>query len=1152
MNGWVGACVLDKRAFAICVALTVAVPCGVFAAGVDVSQSGSPSFSYDIAVPPGASGLQPKLSLNYTGERQGLAGVGWSLGGASVIARCAPSKVVDGAPLRVNYNDADKLCLDGQRLIQTTAAGQPLAFPQSNDAASVASNAVREFRLELDSNTRVRAYGSASTGGPAYFKIIGANGQVREYGAAGTNKYNGQPDPVIATGGTSGTTMIWPLVRVTDVSGNWVQFTYAINAVPQATYTDPNGIVPGSMGWPAGSEWLLSRIDYAATPPTRNSVVLTYVDRGVYNGDRGLWYAAGMPQLSTKLLSKVETFVVTGYGDVLARRTKLQYGTGPTTSRSILNSVSECSVNTAGAESCLPATSFGYTPGSVAMATDSRPLVDSAGNANGLDTLIIDDNPSMPNLKYGTLMGDFNGDGRVDILRWSTTPAENKLFLSEGVGNYREIAPGLAAGQFNITDKVLAGKFGNASQKPDGCVQTLVMDFNRDGKADLIRVPSLSGADANGLGQLCNAVMGGSSYLYLSKGDGSFDKQVIRDAATQQPIVLSRSTGADGADKYGNVSSNYRKDFSNYLVADFDGDGYLDILSLRADNAAVLEDAPFPGLWCLNTSVDCGVTLWLGNGDGSFRKVPTPAFTPDPATQSAGANARMQASPGAHTYADTLINGNWVPFIKPSDPQSLVDFKGDGVLGFKLPMFQGWVRGQGAWSLSPSVSNWRFAGPLTATVLPFAGYVIDEANCPLPGDLQGSGRIDYVCTANGALALFRAIDAFGIRSWSSGAAYVYSWPGSRFWTPDALYWMVDVDGDGRSDVLIGNSILRSIGNGAFMNTGSSLSMGNYGWGNYFQNFLGSGGAEYLRTAAGQNRFGYAITGDNHFYSKTDPSPPDQLTSVTSSTGAKTTIGYANTSNASVFASDLGTAKAGSYPVLDINPSMNVVSSVTTDSGVGTATVQTRFGYAGSKVEINGRGFLGFREIRQQADAPDGTSKLTSVKQLVQKHPYIGSVAVSETYQGPLSAMNAPQTGTLLSRVESTYCDTYAAAGAENSASFSAPCPVSSKLQRPYLFKSVQSGVDLAGYATPTTTTTQSYVGGYLSSVLVQTQGAGPAGTENFSKQTGYQYFADDISGENWKVGRVQKSTTSSTVPNSLSAIPTTAGNQPKASATTGQ
>ena len=325
-----------------------------------------------------------------------------------------------------------------------------------------------------------------------------------------------------------------------------------------------------------------------------------------------------------------------------------------------------------------------------------------------------------------------------------------------------------------------------------------------------------------------------------------------------------------------------------------------------------------------------------------------------------------------------------------------------------------------------------------------------------------------------------------------------------------------------------------------------------GFGNYFLNFLGSGGVEYLSTSYAAMQWGYVTVGANTFYSKVDPLPPDQLLSVTSSSGAKTTVAYTNLSNASVYASDLGTAKAGVYPVLDFTPSMNVVSSVTTDSGVGTATVQTRFGYAGSKVEINGRGFLGFREIRQQMDAPDGTSKLTSVKQLLQQHPYIGSMSVSETYLGPLSAMSAPQTGTRMSRAENTYCDTYAAAGAENSASFTAPCPVSGKLQRPYLFKSVQSGVDLAGYATPTATMTQRYVGGYLSSMLVQTQGSGPAGTENFSKQTDYLYFADDISGENWKVGRVQKATTSNTVPNSLSAIPTTAGSWPKASATTGQ
>jgi hypothetical protein len=87
----------------------------------------------------------------------------------------------------VGYVAADKLCLDGQRLIQTDDAGSPLPFPQVNDALGRGAGAYAEYRTEKDSFARVRAYGHANgdtTGasGPAYFRVWTKAGQVYEYG----------------------------------------------------------------------------------------------------------------------------------------------------------------------------------------------------------------------------------------------------------------------------------------------------------------------------------------------------------------------------------------------------------------------------------------------------------------------------------------------------------------------------------------------------------------------------------------------------------------------------------------------------------------------------------------------------------------------------------------------------------------------------------------------------------------------------------------------------------------------------------------------------------------------------------------------------------------------------------------------------------
>lgn len=49
-----------------------------------------------------------------------------------MITRCPASRYTDGAPRGVKFDANDKLCLDGQRLIQTDANGSVTpAFPQA-------------------------------------------------------------------------------------------------------------------------------------------------------------------------------------------------------------------------------------------------------------------------------------------------------------------------------------------------------------------------------------------------------------------------------------------------------------------------------------------------------------------------------------------------------------------------------------------------------------------------------------------------------------------------------------------------------------------------------------------------------------------------------------------------------------------------------------------------------------------------------------------------------------------------------------------------------------------------------------------------------------------------------------------------------------
>ena len=99
-------------------------------AQVSVGSGGTPSFSQGIEVPPGVAGMTPQLGILYAGGGvNGPLGHGWSLQGISSITRCAAIQATDGTKGAVKYLPTDKLCLDGQRLIQTDIDLPPISVP---------------------------------------------------------------------------------------------------------------------------------------------------------------------------------------------------------------------------------------------------------------------------------------------------------------------------------------------------------------------------------------------------------------------------------------------------------------------------------------------------------------------------------------------------------------------------------------------------------------------------------------------------------------------------------------------------------------------------------------------------------------------------------------------------------------------------------------------------------------------------------------------------------------------------------------------------------------------------------------------------------------------------------------------------------------
>ncbi|PJJ80285.1 RHS repeat-associated core domain-containing protein [Mucilaginibacter auburnensis] len=136
---------------------------------IDVSSSGASTYTVPIAVPPGISGVVPKIALVYNSQGgDGLAGYGWNISGLSTITRIPATRFHDDRIGVVKGDMDDRFALDGQRLLLKSGT-------YGADGA--------EYQTENYSNTKIVSHGSLGTGlGPQYFDVYYADGSHAVYG----------------------------------------------------------------------------------------------------------------------------------------------------------------------------------------------------------------------------------------------------------------------------------------------------------------------------------------------------------------------------------------------------------------------------------------------------------------------------------------------------------------------------------------------------------------------------------------------------------------------------------------------------------------------------------------------------------------------------------------------------------------------------------------------------------------------------------------------------------------------------------------------------------------------------------------------------------------------------------------------------------
>lgn len=182
---------------------------GTLPGHVTVTDDGLFAYSVPIEVPPGRQGMQPQLAIAYTSRpSESALGVGFSLSGLSAIARCERTFAQDDERRGIELLPTDRFCLDGQRLVAEVPA-------------SYGAHGSR-YRPESDPTLQVRQTSTAEGGleGPTGFVLHLANGRTRHYGTSVDSRVvvpNAAGDSVVET---------WLLTEDRDPSGNYVRYLY--------------------------------------------------------------------------------------------------------------------------------------------------------------------------------------------------------------------------------------------------------------------------------------------------------------------------------------------------------------------------------------------------------------------------------------------------------------------------------------------------------------------------------------------------------------------------------------------------------------------------------------------------------------------------------------------------------------------------------------------------------------------------------------------------------------------------------------------------------------------------------------------------------------------------------------------------------------